>query len=90
MNESSRQGAPTEVEYPDGSKFTGEVKLDEEGKSVIFPVKGVYKKKATNNNSYYKKYEGPYENGVREGENCRLDIKLNAYPRVHPFVNTYE
>ena len=59
-----------DIEYPDGSKFMGSLKEGENYELVI--QKGVYRKKVKNNNSYFKRFEGQFKDGIPHGEDCLI------------------
>jgi hypothetical protein len=51
--------------------------------------KGEFKKKPKNNNSYYKRFQGEFVDGVPHGKDGVLEIKLSAWPRYHLIVSKF-
>lgn len=76
-----------EIEYPDGAKFKGSLQEGENYEIMI--SKGEFKKKPKNNNSYYKRYQGEFVDGVPHGKDGVLEIKLSAWPRYHLIVSKF-
>jgi hypothetical protein len=86
VDENLEQKEPQiEIEYPDGSKFKGKFSTEED----LTLGQGEFRKKTKNNNSYYKRYTGTYVEGVPDGEDCSLEIKLSQWPRYHALMSKF-